>query len=347
SAMWTGVSPYAVNANGKGGSVFTVSGLNITQYYANSSNPGGNPVNKGDTPNSAIESYAQDNSEGGWTYNVDNVNLTGPQGVNGSASQQPLHLLNVEGSYVILSGTVTAGVRTEMVQASKVDIANGANVTGTLVNGTSSSGYSMIFFSNWSPNQSQKANSTGADHQFTMGNGATITGVSPIAQTARNNSYPLVFGSYQGITTGDNVTWNLIGYTTFLNQGMYNGSFPNNRNYIFGRNFTMNAYGNIDNTYSGGQPDPNAPYQNPGQNFITTNDGSNANIYFYPGLNFKINQINGAKVIALGAGTTMTVNAPKYFDVGAFDYSWSGSYKSSPSGADLYPVSCINLRGFF
>ncbi|GAP04454.1 KxYKxGKxW signal peptide domain-containing protein [Fructobacillus tropaeoli] len=253
AAMWTGVSPN-VASNGTGGSTFTITNTNLVQYDAWNSTGESGSIGKGGYPNAAISSYSQNNSDGGWIYNIDNVSLNGPQGITGPANQQPEHLLDAEGSYAIFSGNVTVNSTQEMARISKVDIVNGANVNFQLANGANvtsntGDGSPMFNFSSLATAQSQGSAITGSDHMFRVGDGASVSGGFYHSGAAAPGlfNYGLVYGSYQGMEIGDNVTWTLDGYRHLLDQLNYNGSNPNNRQYIFGRNFTVNILNNQDN----------------------------------------------------------------------------------------------------
>ncbi|CAK1224939.1 DUF1542 domain-containing protein [Fructobacillus evanidus] len=338
AAMWTGVSPNAAS-NGTGGSTFTITNTNLVQYDAWNSTSESGVAWKGSYPNAAIASYNQNNSDGGWIYNIDNVSLNGPQGITGPANQQPEHLLDAEGSYAIFSGNVTVNSTQEMARISKVDIVNGANVNFQLANGANvtsntGDGSPMFNFSSLATAQSQGSAITGADHMFRVGDGASVSGGFYHSGAAAPGlfNYGLVYGSYQGMEIGDNVTWTLDGYRHLLDQLNYNGSNPNNRQYIFGRNFTVNTLNNQDNLSGVTAFD--------GRDFITTSDNTNANIYFYPGLTLSFKQFNtqrGAQSIKLGAGTTLEIDEPRLFHVGLFD--------SNNNGYD-YAGGVDNIGGF-
>ncbi|CAK1241028.1 Outer membrane porin OmpC/OmpF/PhoE (OmpC) [Fructobacillus tropaeoli] len=327
AAMWTGVSPN-VASNGTGGSTFTITNTNLVQYDAWNSTGESGSIGKGGYPNAAISSYSQNNSDGGWIYNIDNVSLNGPQGITGPANQQPEHLLDAEGSYAIFSGNVTVNSTQEMARISKVDIVNGANVNFQLANGANvtsntGDGSPMFNFSSLATAQSQGSAITGSDHMFRVGDGASVSGGFYHSGAAAPGlfNYGLVYGSYQGMEIGDNVTWTLDGYRHLLDQLNYNGSNPNNRQYIFGRNFTVNILNNQDNLSGVTAFD--------GRDFITTSDNTNANIYFYPGLTLSFKQFNTqdyAQSIKLGAGTTLEIDEPRLFYVGLFDSNNNGYY---------------------
>ncbi|GAP02909.1 hypothetical protein FPFC_030890 [Fructobacillus pseudoficulneus] len=130
---------------------------------------------KNGAPDAAIDAYAADGSYGGWYYNINNFTLTGVNGKDDqNQSTQPLRLLDAEGSSVVLSGTVNAYVRQEMMQIGQVSIANGAKVMMQRVAGFRNSGYSVFFFSAWRQSQSMNSQATGYSHTFSVGDGATI-----------------------------------------------------------------------------------------------------------------------------------------------------------------------------
>ncbi|GAP03390.1 hypothetical protein FPFC_070050 [Fructobacillus pseudoficulneus] len=290
NALRTGKSPNFAS-NGQGGSVLTVTNLNLQQWTTDNSSPtsgsqGQEGGNNGQ-PDAAIDAYAAENSYGGWIYNIDNVSLQGQS--TSSYRLQPARLLDAEGSYVVLSGNINVSARYSMMRISKVDIVNGANINFHVVgtpnlNDTTDFVAPMFDFSTNATTYSQRANATGNDHLFRVGDGVSISGTS-INYVSHN---ALVQGTYYGMYVGDNVTWTQDFYDDFINQKNYNSiTHPDsNRQYIFVQNFTFKALNNVD---THGQATYGMGYGIDGNAVISTKDNTNAYIYFAPGLTFSIN----------------------------------------------------------
>lgn len=203
-----------------------------------------------------------------------------------------MRLLDAEGSSVVLSGTVNAYVRQEMMQIGQVSIANGAKVMMQRVAGFRNSGYSVFFFSAWRQSQSMNSQATGYSHTFSVGDGATI-----YANDKGNDSqYPVILGAVQTVRVGDNVNWTQIGLKHFIDQNFYT-NIPGQQaqqTFIFGRNLTVNTPANpID-----------------GKDFFLTGN-IQTTISFAPGLTMSVEQLNRTPMFNLGANTTIIFDAPK------------------------------------
>ncbi|SDC21962.1 KxYKxGKxW signal peptide containing protein, partial [Leuconostocaceae bacterium R-53105] len=269
------------------GTVFTVTNINLLQATVGTNWSGeGNSVTDYE---GAITTRAQNGGMGSWIYNIDNVSLSGTNGISGDANTQPRRLLWAEGSAVNFSGNITANIKEELVVIGNVNIADGSKITMNRTAGTI--GDSMFYFSAERQQYSNRmTNSTGHNHQFTVGDGASIIGNE--LSGYRNNRNPLVYARYDGIKVGDNVLWEQHRFQNFITDANYNGDGNGyGRKLIFGQNLTVVA---PDNTGS------NSFYLN-GQTKVVFNAGTTLDL----------GQTNNSSVVFVGWDSQVTFISPK------------------------------------
>ncbi|WP_248705483.1 KxYKxGKxW signal peptide domain-containing protein, partial [Convivina praedatoris] len=281
AAFRTGTSATTV------GTTFTITNANLLQATSGT-NWSGEGMSTTDYEG-VITTRAQSGGMGSWIYNIDNVSLSGTKGISGDATTQPRRLLWAEGSAVNLSGNITANIKEELVVISNVNIANGSQVVMNRTSGTI--GDSMFYFSAERQQYSNRmTNSTGYAHQFTVGDGAWITGNELLGYTSNRN--PLVYARYDGITVGDNVHWEQHRFQNFITDANYNGDGSGNgRKLVFGQNLTVIA------------PD------NTGSNSFYLNGQTKA--IFNAGTTLDLGQTNNTSVVFVGWYSQVTFISPK------------------------------------
>ena len=260
------------------GSIFTITDINLIHWQSGTLS--------GDSGTGAADAVIDSrNATGGygyWNYNINNVTLSGRDGVSGTDdAYQPRRLLDAEDSQVTFSGTIIANAKQELTQIGQVDIANGAHVELNRTAGTT--GYSMFYYMSIRGNN---AADTGYAHTFRVGDGATILG-NELSSYA-SNSYPLVYYTFSSMTVGDDVTWKQDGFQMLID--LYRGS-ANGRSATFGQNLNMVATRTV------------------GTNALSAY--SNGTITFNAGTTLDLEQWNDNTIVWIDGGSTIRFISPK------------------------------------
>lgn len=260
------------------GSVFTITNINLIHWQT------GTVSGNTSAADGVIDNGTGRGGYGYWYFNIDNLNLQGPDGETGVANRQPRRLLDAEDSQVLLSGDIKVYAKQELMQIGQVGIVNGASVELQRTLGTT--GYSMFYFMAISANNSED---TGFDHKFTVGDGATIKGSE--LSTYNSNNYPLVYYGFNSMTVGDNVDWYQDGFQMLLDLRRYSGSNERNRSVTFGQNLKMTALRTV------------------GSNSLDATN--NSTVTFNAGTELDLQQWNNNTVVRTDAGSTVTFVSPK------------------------------------
>ncbi|MGX7014611.1 pectate lyase-like adhesive domain-containing protein [Vagococcus silagei] len=292
-------SPFNIGKSNKKGEIFTITNIDLIHWET--AIPSGNYAGYAD---GVIDSGTGVNAGYGyWNFNIDNVTLKGPEGMDGAANSQPRRLLDAEDSQVTLSGKIIVEAKGELMQIGQVDIANNAHVELNRTPGTS--GFSMFYFMSIS---ADKDDDTGFAHTFKVGDGATVIG-KELASSSGNN-YPLVYWGFNSMTIGDNVTWSQDGFQMLLDLYRYSGTKRENREVTFGQGLNMTATRTVGN---------NSLYA-----------ANKSTITFNAGTILNLEQWNPSTVVNTTVGSTITFISPKSLHLSR------NSRDGSPSSGALF-----------
>ncbi|MCX8724527.1 DUF1542 domain-containing protein, partial [Lactobacillus sp. B4007] len=165
------------------------------------------------------------NTSRGFTLNIDNVTLKGP---DNAPNLQPCHVLFDEYGTIVFSGTNKFYITNEITRGvSHVYFANNSHVLmqRVTINGGESRN-SEFWYSVRDGNTNLNT--------FTMGDGSSNTAISAPGIIA---NYPALYQLVDTVKVGDNVKWEQDGYQYFLNQSWALSSGT----YRFGQNFDLEA----------------------------------------------------------------------------------------------------------